>query len=564
MADLASLTLPIKNETTGVITPTRYDIPTGGSVTVDSALSGTSENPVQNKAVTAALENKANASDVHNIPSGGTVGQVLAKLSDTDYDAEWMSALFVTPQMFGAVGDGVTDDTAAFNLAQNSGYNVYVPAGVYLVTDFVFSTSITWVFQRSKNNHWFELGGAWLLSATSTTISCGVKIYNLRMSYGGTETDVSNCPVCLKVAGSFFEIHGFYENGWYIGMDFGNGAGGNSAYGKIYDAYCWYNYYCGVRIATGNSGSANYISFYDCNFGSNGVSPHDVTVEPDTTRGYGMYFETCNDIFVSNADLSANETCAIFIDNSAVTKQTRGLSIPTFYAEGNKYCDIYYKNAMSPETTRTGNIDIGAPFIPSQRNNASSYYVGQVHADATYIPPCVNFFGCPKTEFRDGAAILLDLASDTFPIDVDASSKNFRFFGIKGASYKINLKLLGRATGSQTWQNLILNSGFDDDYGYYFINNRITALAAFGIPVTEGEETDVTVFVTMPTTGTTELCCFEATAYGSDAEVIGGSIEKVDMTYSTVKGTPGEGTTRIYNNALQVYLDGAWKTVTVT
>lgn len=34
----------------------------GGSVTVDEALSETSENPVQNKAIFAALENKADAS----------------------------------------------------------------------------------------------------------------------------------------------------------------------------------------------------------------------------------------------------------------------------------------------------------------------------------------------------------------------------------------------------------------------------------------------------------------------------------------------------------------------
>ena len=34
----------------------------GGSVTVDAALSETSENPVQNKAIAAALENKADAS----------------------------------------------------------------------------------------------------------------------------------------------------------------------------------------------------------------------------------------------------------------------------------------------------------------------------------------------------------------------------------------------------------------------------------------------------------------------------------------------------------------------
>lgn len=45
---------------------------------------------------------------------------------------------YVTPQMFGAKGDGVTDDTAAFQAAINSGHYVYVPLNNgqrYVITD---------------------------------------------------------------------------------------------------------------------------------------------------------------------------------------------------------------------------------------------------------------------------------------------------------------------------------------------------------------------------------------------------------------------------------------------
>jgi hypothetical protein len=42
---------------------------------------------------------------------------------------------FVTPQMFGAKGDGVTDDTNAFKNAIASNDNVFVPKGNYLITD---------------------------------------------------------------------------------------------------------------------------------------------------------------------------------------------------------------------------------------------------------------------------------------------------------------------------------------------------------------------------------------------------------------------------------------------
>lgn len=40
---------------------------------------------------------------------------------------------YVTPQMFGAVGDGVVDDTAAIQAAVNAHLNVYIPSGTYLV-----------------------------------------------------------------------------------------------------------------------------------------------------------------------------------------------------------------------------------------------------------------------------------------------------------------------------------------------------------------------------------------------------------------------------------------------
>lgn len=43
-------------------------------------------------------------------------------------------ANYVTPQMFGAVGDGVTDDTAAVQAALDNGGLIYFPAGRYKVT----------------------------------------------------------------------------------------------------------------------------------------------------------------------------------------------------------------------------------------------------------------------------------------------------------------------------------------------------------------------------------------------------------------------------------------------
>ena len=80
--------------------PTEEDIPF-----VDEELDLTSPRPVSNQAVTAALE-------------------ILRRDTKKDY---------VTPQMFGAVGDGVADDTEAFKQALE--HNCFIPEGTYLVSE---------------------------------------------------------------------------------------------------------------------------------------------------------------------------------------------------------------------------------------------------------------------------------------------------------------------------------------------------------------------------------------------------------------------------------------------
>lgn len=74
----------------------------GGSVTIDSALSGTSANPVQNKVITTALNGKANSSDLSTVATSGNYTDLInkptipTKTSDLTNDSGFLTSAPVT------------------------------------------------------------------------------------------------------------------------------------------------------------------------------------------------------------------------------------------------------------------------------------------------------------------------------------------------------------------------------------------------------------------------------------------------------------------------------------
>lgn len=83
---------------------------------VDTELDMTSNRPVENRAIARAFESlREGYEDVFTA----------------------VAEKYVTPQMFGAVGDGVADDTEAFKECFSVGSDVVIPAGTYLITDTV-------------------------------------------------------------------------------------------------------------------------------------------------------------------------------------------------------------------------------------------------------------------------------------------------------------------------------------------------------------------------------------------------------------------------------------------
>lgn len=80
---------------------------------VDEALDATSPRPVSNRAVTAEL---------------------VSLRDECERTRDSVTELYVTPQMFGANGDGATDDTEAIQYCLDNYLDVALPAGTYIIS----------------------------------------------------------------------------------------------------------------------------------------------------------------------------------------------------------------------------------------------------------------------------------------------------------------------------------------------------------------------------------------------------------------------------------------------
>lgn len=73
----------------------------------------------------------------------GALTEVLEEMqNEGSLDGVIQSHVFVTPNMYGARGDGVTDDTAAFKNMLSAKKNIYIPAGDYILSESLDFTGL--------------------------------------------------------------------------------------------------------------------------------------------------------------------------------------------------------------------------------------------------------------------------------------------------------------------------------------------------------------------------------------------------------------------------------------
>lgn len=149
-----------------------------------------------------------------------------------DYTAVWSADFlkkhetYVTPQMFGAKGDGITDDTLSIINAINNGKNVYFPAGVYKISDVININENniklygdyggTRIVQVSQNNC-FEING-----------KLKVHISNMRIEKSNEVANQSNDIEDIAIIINNNSQDCIFENLWIanfeVGLYLNNGA----------------------------------------------------------------------------------------------------------------------------------------------------------------------------------------------------------------------------------------------------------------------------------------------------------------------------------------------------
>lgn len=141
------------------------DVTTGPIITISTLPTGGSTDQTLVKTSGANFATTWNSS---NLPRGGTSGQLLTKSSSTDFAAGWVTPAsptiiptVVNVKTFGAVGDGVTDDTtaiqtaittAAGGAAASTPITVFFPNGNYKITSALSIPSTCFVISLLGEN----------------------------------------------------------------------------------------------------------------------------------------------------------------------------------------------------------------------------------------------------------------------------------------------------------------------------------------------------------------------------------------------------------------------------
>jgi hypothetical protein len=183
---------------------------------------------------------------------------------------------------FGAVGDGVTDDSVAIQNAVNTGRTVYVPSGTYMIgTRILVSNSVKMygdgmgvsVFKATSNLVPFISNAAYMVHVLANPVVSGVEFHS--MTFDGN--------AAVNAGQTYFNI--------VVGL--GNvGASGSAKNILFRDVEVKGAGYHGVWV----SANASDVTFERCLLRSNGSSGGGIN-----NNGTNLKLDDCSNVLVSNS-----------------------------------------------------------------------------------------------------------------------------------------------------------------------------------------------------------------------------------------------------------------------
>lgn len=287
----------------------------------------------------AALLSGSNIKTVNGSSLLGSGDIVIAGGSGAALDAQTVSV-----KDYGAIGDGIANENAAFNAAVATGKNIFVPSGTYLLNNFV---------QLLPNKTMYGVGRTSIIKNVSNiyaiALANGSEVYNLKFTGGGKNT--AGLPFNMGVHA--YQSIGFkVKDCWF--EDF-SGVIGNNGGGGLY----------ALQVFPGNSngGQVTSCSFINNNVGLNlGQRAEYITVSSCTMgqNNTGLYISGGNNT-IQGCILQDN---VINIRFGAGTNNGKCVISATLanHATGTGHC-LYIEDVVSGITFIGSTFNVGNIFI---------------------------------------------------------------------------------------------------------------------------------------------------------------------------------------------------------
>lgn len=273
---------------------------------------------------------------------------------------------YVTPQMYGAAGDGVTDDTNAIQSAIDSGSVVIMPRGTYLVTD-------TLTIPSTPSD---------VVGKKRTTIigTYNDTIINFRGAGNAIENNGSLYMENIRIESLGQNANGIFNSGTlrlYNCQSNGNGENGlmfdesvHVVHSIIEGCTFYGNLENGVRCVTNTSWQKTSIRFYNCYCAGNGSEPANDTAQNDLS-GNGILLGACLGVSVIGTVCEYNKGSGILIRNDGVYA-VMSATVIACYFEGNRLANIYLYSDQN--TLYHQNILIKSNYFSAYPATPPDYY----------------------------------------------------------------------------------------------------------------------------------------------------------------------------------------------